>query len=52
MPDSSRARRTTSMTSLTDFSSASSTPRFRPTEQNLQLTFWGLAVQYSQTLAW
>ncbi len=40
------------MTSSTDFSSASSMPRFRPTEQNLQLVFCGFAVQYSQTLAW
>ena len=47
-----RAARTTSITSSTDFSSASSTPRLRPTEQNLQLTFCGFAVQYSQTLAW
>ena len=39
------------MTSLTDLSSASSTPRLRPTEQNLQFVFSGFSVQYSQTLA-
>ena len=48
----SRAARTTSITSSTDFSSASSTPRLRPTEQNLQFIFCGFGVQYSQTFAW
>src|SRR4051794_29067354 len=50
MPDSARAARTTSSTSSTDLLSASSTPRFKPTEQNLQLTFV-FSVQYSQTFA-
>ena len=47
-----RAARVTAITSSTDFSSASSTPRLRPTEQNLQFTLVGFWVQYSQTFAW
>src|SRR5213593_4747499 len=38
------------MTSPTDFSSASSTPRLSPTEQKRQFCF-GFSVQYSQTFA-